>query len=274
MWIYRPPRPDLRPFVSLLWAGTADAAGSSRLPQREHVLPTGAMHLVFRLGDTPLRLFAGAHDRLGTPLGPALIGGARAMYYAREVTLGSGSVGAMLRPGAARSLLGAPADAFAHRHTELDDVWGRQAGSLRERLLDADEPEAQLVALEDALAERVPTIRGMHPAVADAMSRLAIREPVHAVVERSGYSHRHFIRLFRDEVGLTPAAVSRILRFQRALALVQREAVPWATIAATAGYSDQSHFNREFAAVTGMTPSRYRLADPAAPNHVPLAQSG
>jgi hypothetical protein len=112
MWISRPPRPDLRPFVSLLWAGVPDAVVAPPSPTREHVLPTGAMHLVFRLGDAPLRLFAGPHDRLGTPLGPALIGGARAMYYVREVTSGSGSVGAMLRPGAARYLLGAPADAF------------------------------------------------------------------------------------------------------------------------------------------------------------------
>jgi hypothetical protein len=51
----RPPKAALRPFVDLLW--TADGAGVSyAISGRELVLPTGAVHIVFRLGDRPLRV--------------------------------------------------------------------------------------------------------------------------------------------------------------------------------------------------------------------------
>ena len=53
----RVPRPALRPLVQSVWA--MDETGDVRPSTigREHVVPTGGMHLVFRLSDNPLRLF-------------------------------------------------------------------------------------------------------------------------------------------------------------------------------------------------------------------------
>ena len=74
----RVPGPELRPFVHMLWAIDTPAPAST---EREHVVPTGQMHLVFRLGGGDLRLFADAADEKGRPAGNALIGGARDGYY-------------------------------------------------------------------------------------------------------------------------------------------------------------------------------------------------
>ena len=63
----RPPKPALRPFVDLLWA--ADGAGvPGAASGRELVLPTGAVHIVFRLGDHPLRVFKDRDDAVGDAL--------------------------------------------------------------------------------------------------------------------------------------------------------------------------------------------------------------
>ena len=40
-------------------------------------------------------------------------------------------------------------------------------------------------------------------------------------------------------------------------------------LALEAGYSDQSHFNRDFLEIAGMTPQAYRRAAPTSPHHVP-----
>ena len=267
----RQPRPALRPFVETLWA--MDEAAPARAPGwREHVIPTGRMHLVFRLSDDPLRLFDHDEDREGRVVSTMVVGGARARYYIRDVSKPLCSVGAVLRPGAAQVLFGVDAHELAGTHTALEDLWGTDATSLRDQLGDARSCEGRLDAFEHLLAQRLPIVHGLHPAVARALERLGSPTAVHEIVKQSGYSHRRFITLFSRAVGLTPKMYARVMRFQRALRRVTtsegRES--WIDVASAAGYSDQSHFNREFREFTGVTPGEYRLTAPRAPHHVPV----
>ena len=268
----RLPRPALRPFIQSLWA--MDETGEPTAPgsRREHVAPTGSMHLVFRLSDDPLRLYESDADVDGRLLSTAVVGGARTRFYIRDVSQPLHSVGAQLRPGSALLLFGAPADALAERHTALEDLWGTRVSAMRDRLGEAGSLEQSLNAFEDLLAERLPLVHGLHPAVAQALERLVGATRVHDVVKQSGYSHRRFVELFVRAVGLTPKAYSRVQRFQRAL---RRAAAPdlesWIDIAADEGYSDQSHFNREFRACVGVTPTEYRNLAPRSRHHVPIS---
>ena len=79
--LYGSPPPVLRPFVQSVWASGHACREPSGLPTREHVLPTGQMHLVIRLADDPLRLFANTADTSGHLLSAAVVGGARASFY-------------------------------------------------------------------------------------------------------------------------------------------------------------------------------------------------
>lgn len=233
------------------------------------------MHLAFRLSDRPLRLFDGAGDPLGRVLGHAIAGGARSAYYIRDVAAPSCSVGAMLRPGAAALLFGLPAGELSERHTRLDDLWGRSANVAHEQLLEAGAPEKRFGILESLLASRLPVVRGLHPAVAYAIERFQLLDSVRDVAKHSGYSHRHFISLFREAVGLAPKRYCRVLRFQAALRRAARNGTAsWAAIALDAGYSDQAHFNRDFLEFAGVTPTAYRKIDPASPSHVALPWAG
>lgn len=271
MLLTRPPAPRLRPFIRSMWAtARADATGNATAPLREHVLPTGDMHLVLRLSGPPLRLFDGAADATGYTVGHAIVGGARSVFYARDVSVATCSVGAQLRPGAARALFGLPAGELAERHTPLDALWGRAAAQeALERVHAAVGPEAQLAAFEALLAERLaPQPQAMHPAVAWALAGLG-GLPVRMLVQASGYSHRRFITLFRDAAGLAPKQLQRVQRLQRVMAAEPgARALPWVALALDAGYSDQSHFNRDFLEIAGMTPQAYRRAAPVSPNHV------
>ncbi|WP_076998411.1 AraC family transcriptional regulator [Variovorax sp. KK3] len=271
MLLTRDPCPRLRPFVRSVWVSVPDAAGRATRSPREHVLPTGDMHLVLRLSGPPLRLFTSPADTAGHTVGHAIVGGARSVFYARDVSVPTRSVGAQLRPGAALALLGLPADALAGQHTPLDALWGDAAvqGALQ-RVHDAIGPKAQLSVFETLLAERLaPQPRAMHPAVAQALAGLGGGLPVRALVEASGYSHRRFITLFREATGLAPKEWQRVRRLQRLMS--DEPARPerrWVALALEAGYSDQSHFNRDFLEIAGMTPQAYRRAAPDAPNHV------
>ncbi|HEY5935007.1 MAG TPA: AraC family transcriptional regulator [Kofleriaceae bacterium] len=261
------PRGPLRLFVQRLWFSEGAPLGT----ERERVLPTGAMHLAIRLDDEPLHIYASVEAATGQAIGTAVIGGARAEAYVRDVSRPVRSVGAMLAPGASLPLFGVPADELAHRHTALADVWGREVDGIRDRLRGLDSPRAQLIAFEAILAARLPRIRGIHPAVAHALGRFDASCDVRSVVDEVGYSHHRFITLFREAVGLTPKRYCRVLRFHRAVERLGTEpAVPWSELALEAGYSDQAHFVREFHALSGVTPTTFRKLAPRHAHHVPV----
>ncbi|HSV58897.1 MAG TPA: AraC family transcriptional regulator [Variovorax sp.] len=274
MQLMRAPSPRLRPFVQALWAmAPEEGTAATRHGAREHVLPTGAMHLVFRLSGPPLRVFDRTTDMSGHTLGHAIVSGARSSFYARDVSQPTHSVGALLRPGAALALFGAPEDALAGHHTPLDALWGgTQAGLAQERLLATGGLAQQLALFETLLQERlVNCFHGLHPAVAQALAPLMQGTlSVSQVAARSGYSPRRFIALFRGATGLAPKEFAGLQRLERVLALAADPRRGWAEIAMDTGFYDQAHMTHAFSAFAGLAPQAWRRAAvPASPRHVP-----
>ena len=87
----------LRPYVGSLWIGESVRA------RREHVIPSGEMHLAVRIGGPPLRLYADRGDREGALVDSAVVCGTHSRYYAKRTEPGR-TLGAQLLPGAARAL--------------------------------------------------------------------------------------------------------------------------------------------------------------------------
>lgn len=138
-------------------------------------------------------------------------------------------------------------------------------------MLELRRPEDRLAVFESALVARLPLARGLHPAVACALAQFQGGLSVAAAVQRSGISHRRFIEVFRQGVGLAPKTYLRVMRFQRALPALQSDKGPsLAALAADLGYSDQSHFSREFMAFSGVTPLAYRRLIGVDRNHLPV----
>lgn len=253
----------LRPFVHRVWTH----ASSTPAPFVERVLPTGSMHLVVRLDDAPLTLFDDERRSRPRIVGTAVVGGARSAFYVREV-VASRSVGVQLAPGAARHLFGVPAGELAETHTALDDLWGRAARELRERLATAKSDEARVACLERVLGERLAGT-APDPLVVHAIARIRAGDRIADVVAASGLGARAFIARFRDAVGLAPKAWARVVRAQRAIALL-RDGRALGDVALDAGYSDQAHFTRELRQIGGVSPGRYRALAPSSSNHVPV----
>jgi AraC-like DNA-binding protein len=224
-----------------------------------------------RLSSEPLRLFDRLDDVDGRPIGTAIIGGPRATPYLCDVSRPVRSLGAQLRPGAAELLFGVGAHELSERHTALEDLWGRRANELRDRLLEAQHLERQIELFEALLATRLPKVPGLHPAVAHALVRFSVTDDVRNVVEETGYSHRHLIAMFRQSVGLAPKVYCRVLRFQRALDhLAATPAMPLVEVALEVGYSDQPHLNRDFSQLARLSPGQYRRVAPVNKGHVPV----
>lgn len=76
----------------------------------------------------------------------------------------------------------------------------------------------------------------------------------------TGYSERHFIRMFRATTGQTPHRFLVQLRLERATRLLQQRRASLIDVAASCGFSSHAHMTQVFRRVLGVTPSEYRNA--------------
>jgi AraC-like DNA-binding protein len=91
--------------------------------------------------------------------------------------------------------------------------------------------------------------------------------PIGSLAREVGWSHKHLITKVRQQVGLAPKTVARLLRFEHAWHYLRDgEPVRWDRIAADGGYAGQSHLIRDFRQFTGGTPADFVARSiPAAP---------
>jgi AraC family transcriptional regulator len=78
------------------------------------------------------------------------------------------------------------------------------------------------------------------------------------VASAAGVHPVYLAREFRRFHGFTIGEYIRRLRVERACRQLSSSNESLATIAASAGFSDQSHFSRTFKRLMGMTPAQYR----------------
>jgi AraC-like DNA-binding protein len=118
--------------------------------------------------------------------------------------------------------------------------------------------DARFAALDAALAARLPDAHNPSPEVAWAWRQLTIsggRVPIATLAEELRWSPKRLIARFREQVGLPPKQVARLLRFQRATNLFLATETPdWGALARQSGYYDQSHLIHEFQRFAGDTP--------------------
>jgi AraC-like DNA-binding protein len=164
-----------------------------------------------------------------------------------------------LTPLAAHRLFRVPMHTLAHRVVELDDALGREADRLAERLHDAPSWPARFQILDDTIGRRIATTPEPSPGVAWAYQRLlatAGRVRIGGLASELGWSRKRLAARFGEEIGLPAKSLARILRFRRAVSLLEcDEERSLGEIALDCGYFDQAHLNRDFRMLAGCTPT-------------------
>jgi len=159
----------------------------------------------------------------------------------------------------ARLFFNRPLGDFTNRTVDLADVLESSADQLIDRLHDAESWKRRFHILDQEIASRMAAARRPADPVVWAWKELVAtggRARIHDLVREVGWSERHFATRFRSEIGLSPKAFARVLRFARAVRLLTNGIAPsLADIAPTCGYYDQAHFIRDFRAFAGTTPT-------------------
>lgn len=94
---------------------------------------------------------------------------------------------------------------------------------------------------------------------------------VHHLAKIANFSEYHFIRIFRDIVGVTPRQYLITVRMDHAKYLLKSTALPVQEVGYSIGYASESMFCTAFKRYQGMTPTEYRNASAALPHGIPVS---
>ena len=263
------PASALRQFV----AGYSGYRQAGVPPAIHAGLPSPYLTVIFTL-DEPLTI--AAHPDPAQPGGDylTLAGG---LHTAPAMITHEGyqsGIQLAVSPLAARPLLGLPASELASIDVEGTEVFGGLATEIQQRIRSAPTWPERFAVLDEVLTATIASAhadgrRGVSAEVCFAWQRLADTGgtvTVTALAEETGWSARHLRAKFAAELGLTPKAAARVVRFDRTRRLLQRRAVAGrpldlAALAARCGYYDQAHMDGEFRALAGSAPTTWLVRE-------------
>ena len=221
-------------------------------------LPHGEGVLIFNLGE-PIAIIAGDGRELCVGTSQAFVAG---FHLRPALSVSSGSQRGIeidLPLTSLRRLLGLPMDILRDGAVNIDGILGQEAERLGAKLADAPTLAARIRLIDRFLIHRFATTSALAEAQIAALRMLASPEnDIMEVACAIGWSRKHLANRVRDIVGVGPRSFRRVLRFQRAVAMITPAYAPnWAGLAIDAGYYDQSHLIREFGELAEMTPTDY-----------------
>jgi AraC-like DNA-binding protein len=231
-------------------------------PMRHLGLPSPWLTVIFTF-EEPLYIAAHVDPRQRPGSFDALVGG---LHTTPAVVVHDGAHSGIqleLSPLGARALLGFPAGEIASLDVHGVDVFGPRAGEIQQRLETAPDWPSRFAVIDEQLGRQVDPVRRPPDEVFRAW-RLLLRSggnaSISTIAADVGWSQRHLETKFRTEIGLTPKAAGRVIRFHRARRMI-RAGRAGAEVAARCGYFDQPHLVREFVAITGLTPTAWMSAE-------------
>ena len=230
---------------------------SSSQPFRRRELPSGEVALIISLGPQWGLIDPVTGMSIGTLR--TFVAGLDDTYSLVDSDIPGAAIQVDFTPIGARQLLQLPMHLVSKRTTELTDLLGSQADRLVEQLAEARDWRSRFVTLDNFLLSR---IRRSEKATREIdwawrqldLSRGSIR--VQKISEQLGWTRKRLVKAFRNEVGLPPKVLARVLRFRRALAEFNSKTISdFSQLAAECGYSDQAHMIRDFKDFSGLTPA-------------------
>ncbi|MEI9952563.1 MAG: AraC family transcriptional regulator [Pseudomonadota bacterium] len=118
-----------------------------------------------------------------------------------------------------------------------------------------------IAGASDATLQEGPAIRGT-ARMRECLNEEGLHIDLETLASRVGLSRFQALRAFKRRYGLPPHAYQLCLRITRARRLLLAGAPP-ADVALQCGFVDQSHLNRHFKRILGVTPMRYAQVDAA-----------
>jgi len=253
--IHHIPAPPLNAYIDDLYYV------DGRIPYpREKIMPGSQLDLKINFGGA-IQAYAADHAQPFATCSDSWWVGLWSAYHVVDWPLDIQFFGVSFKAGGAYPFLQLPLSELHNHVVSLDAIWGHFAAEIRERLYAAPTIQARFARLEQCLLARLCEAPSGLNAVQYALAQIARQHgalSIRALSDQIGVSQNHLSTQFKRLVGGTPKELTRLYRFERTLRSIDpTQPVDWTRVAHQSLYYDQSHFNKDFVAITGHNPTEY-----------------
>ncbi len=227
----------------------------------DRFLPDGNINLVFDLTDYPKFIYDNYTLKEIQACKNVWFSGIRNTF----ITIPSGKNSEMFiinfHKGKVAPFVQMPLHEFTDQVVDGELAMSKQILFLREQLINTPTPQQKFIYAERYLLKTFGHKLHTNPCIDYAVHQI-LQAPHQTTIAnlsaKVGYSQKHLIQLFREQVGLTPKGFLKIIRFQKAITEIeQAKQINWTHIAAESGYYDQAHFISDFKLFSGFTPGKF-----------------
>ena len=245
----------------------------------ERVVPTGHLFILFELDDIPRQTFDNESLKPLATFTKAWISGMHKNHLSISAHQDSEMFVIQFKPFGSYPFLQLPIEQLNNQVLPAEEVFGAEILKLREQLFAKTESAGKFLIAEEWLKGKFDDTKTPGSALLSVFSEL-INHPISAhqkIIENYPNTQKHLINQFKKYAGLTPKVFHRILRFNELLQQIRdQEKISWGQIADQCGYTDQSHFIKEFKQFSGFNPQEFikRSFNKDEPNFFPLDREG
>ena len=246
------PSVPLRPFIHHYWVMRADA-----FPHEMSVMPRGCAKWIFhRLEPFTVN---GAEERghIATVCGQYHT--AARISASHPISL----IFVVFQPYAMKMVMGGmPCSLFYANNVDMDSLGMAEFKDLKRRVTEATDDDGAIALIEDFVVRQLSrSPDSAHLPRLQHVSRAIEEHPMLSPAELADMaclSERQFRRVFEDHVGMSPKRMLKVTRFLRAARSIQNlRGHDFTDIVYGMGYTDHSHFNKDFREFAGMSPTEY-----------------
>lgn len=193
----------------------------------------------------------------GTYLSDFFLAGIKTKPVSFRVSSTYSQVAVSFYPNAIGKIFDVPPDAFVDRYYDLIDLCPTL---LVEKLRNSKDIHERIKHLVEFLITQIKTVKKQDPILEDCVfGQHDLKEwNLRSLMNGCKVSERQLERKFMEHMGITPKRYLRIIRFERALKMLQGNSFgKLSNVAFDLGYSDHAAFTNDFRNCSGFSPNMY-----------------
>lgn len=230
----------------------------------ERVVPTGHVFVIFELDGMERNTFDNDSLQPNASFRQAWVSGVHRNYISISAHPDSEMFVIQFKAYGAYPFLHRPMSELAERVVPATEFPAAGLQAMRQALSTSAGSEQKFAVAEEWLAQQFRADLVPPAAIVTVVEQLQ-QQPaakLNDIMDGFNGSQKHLIAQFKKYVGLTPKQYQRVLRFNDVFQQMQNDQfLSWSDIAHRCGYSDQSHFIREFRHFSGFNPESFLKND-------------